>query len=107
MAVAHVTGPVPGPNSRALLERQSRVVSAGLSTVHPVFIAHASGATLTDVDGNTFLDFAGGIGVMNVGHTHPAVVDAIVSAARMVTHSAFQVCGYEGYIAVAERLCAM
>src|SRR6478735_3876894 len=107
MGVTRVTTPVPGPNSRALAERQSRVVTTGLATAHPIFVASGSGATLTDVDGNTFLDFAGGIGVMNAGYSHPDVVDAIVESARHLTHAAFQVAGYESYVAVAERLCAL
>ena len=105
--ITRIVGDVPGPKSRALAERQARAVTRGLSVAHPVFISHASGSTVTDVDGNTFLDFAGGIGVMNVGHARPEVVDAVSASARRVTHTAFQVAGYEAYIAVAERLCAL
>jgi 4-aminobutyrate aminotransferase/(S)-3-amino-2-methylpropionate transaminase len=107
MGVTHVSGAVPGPKSRALLERRSRAVTPGLSTAHPIFVAHASGATVTDVDGNTFLDFIGGIGVMNAGHTRPEITDAIATSARALTHACFQVMGYESYVAVAERLCAL
>jgi 4-aminobutyrate aminotransferase/(S)-3-amino-2-methylpropionate transaminase len=107
MGVIRVTTPVPGPKSLALAERQSRVVTTGLATMHPIFVASGSGATLTDVDGNTFLDFAGGIGVMNAGYSHPDVVHAIVESARHLTHAAFQVAGYESYVAVAEQLCAL
>lgn len=107
MASTRIVGPVPGPNSRALAERQSRAVTRGLSVAHPVYILRASGSTVTDVDGNTFLDFAGGIGVMNVGHARPEVVAAVSASAQRVTHTAFQVAGYEAYIAVAERLCAL
>jgi 4-aminobutyrate aminotransferase/(S)-3-amino-2-methylpropionate transaminase len=107
MGVIGVTTPVPGPNSRALAERQSRVVTTGLATAHPIFVASGLGATLTDVDGNTFLDFAGGIGVMNAGYSNPDVVQAIAESARHLTHAAFQVAGYESYVAVAERLCAL
>jgi 4-aminobutyrate aminotransferase/(S)-3-amino-2-methylpropionate transaminase len=105
MGVVQITGAVPGPKSRTLAERQSRAVMKGLSTAHPIFIERAQGATMTDVDGNVFLDFCGGIGVMNIGHSRTEVLDAIASAARQVTHSAFQVAGYEGYISVAEKLC--
>jgi 4-aminobutyrate aminotransferase/(S)-3-amino-2-methylpropionate transaminase len=102
-----ITGPVPGPKSAALLERRTRAVMIGVSTLHPIFIDHASGATVTDVDGNVFLDFTGGIGVMNAGHTHPDIVAAIVGQAARLTHSCFQVAGYEEYIAVAETLCRL
>lgn len=102
-----ITGPIPGPKSAALLERRTRSVTMGVSTLHPVFIDHASGATVTDVDGNVFLDFTGGIGVMNAGHTHPDIVAAIAEQASRLTHSCFQVAGYEQYIAVAETLCRL
>ena len=82
MGVTRVTTPLPGPNSRALAARQARVVTTGLSTFHPLFVASGAGATLTDVDGNVFLDFAGGIGVMNAGHAQPEIVRAIAESAR-------------------------
>jgi 4-aminobutyrate aminotransferase/(S)-3-amino-2-methylpropionate transaminase len=102
-----IAGPIPGPKSRALLERRRQAVTGGVGTAHPIFIDHAAGATITDVDGNTFLDFTGGIGVMNVGHARAEVVDAIAQQAARCTHACFQVAGYEGYIAVAEALCRL
>ena len=107
MPAISLTTPIPGPRSRALAARQATAVTAGLSVAHPIFVAHASGATVTDVDGNTLIDFTGGIAVMNVGHARPEVVDAIAHAAQAFTHSAFQVAPYESYIAVAEKLCAL
>ena len=68
---------IPGPRSRALMERRRAAVPAGLGHSTPVFVASASGARVTDVDGNRLLDFAGGIGTMNMGHAHPAVVAAL------------------------------
>jgi 4-aminobutyrate aminotransferase/(S)-3-amino-2-methylpropionate transaminase len=102
-----IISPVPGPKSAALLERRTRAVTSGVSTIHPIFIDHASGATVSDVDGNVFLDFAGGIGVMNAGHTHPDIVAAIAKQAARLTHVCFQVAGYEEYVAVAETLCRL
>jgi 4-aminobutyrate aminotransferase/(S)-3-amino-2-methylpropionate transaminase len=67
---------IPGPKSKEILERKERVVADPLSVFLPVVVDHAQGATLTDVDGNTFLDFTGGVGCLNVGHSHPAVVAA-------------------------------
>lgn len=96
---------VPGPRSLALAARRARVVAPGVGTAHPIFLASGSGATVTDVDGNTFLDFTGGIGVLNVGHAHPEVVAAIAAQASRLTHACFQVAGYEGYVAVCEALC--
>jgi 4-aminobutyrate aminotransferase/(S)-3-amino-2-methylpropionate transaminase len=107
MGAVRLLTPIPGPRSQGLAARQARAVTAGLAVAHPVFVESASGATLTDVDGNVFIDFTGGIGVMNVGHTHPEVVNAIRIAAGALTHSAFQVAGYEAYISVAETLCRL
>jgi 4-aminobutyrate aminotransferase/(S)-3-amino-2-methylpropionate transaminase len=107
MGLVRILSPIPGPNSRALAERRARVVTPGLATAHPIFVAHGDNATVTDVDGNTFLDFTGGIGVMNVGHAHPAVARAVAEQAARLTHACFQVAGYEGYVAVAEALCRL
>ena len=68
---------IPGPRSREILARKSRVVADPLSISMPIVIDHGDGATLTDVDGNTFLDFTGCVGCLNVGHANPRVVDAV------------------------------
>jgi 4-aminobutyrate aminotransferase/(S)-3-amino-2-methylpropionate transaminase len=95
---------VPGPRSREILGRKERVIAEPLSIYLPLVIAEARGATLTDVDGNTFVDFAGGVGCMNVGHSHPRVVDAIREQAERFTHTDFTIVPYENYVALAERL---
>jgi len=102
-----INGPVPGPRSRALFERRARAVLPGLATTHPIFVAHAEGPTLTDVDGNVFLDFTGGIGVVNVGHARPEVARGASEQVARLTHACFQVAGYEAYVAVAEALCRL
>ena len=102
-----IQGPIPGPQSQALLQRRKRAVMGGVTTAHPIFIDRAAGSTITDVDGNTFLDFTGGIGVMNVGHARPEVVAAMKRQAEKCTHACFQVVGYESYVAVAEALCRL
>ena len=86
------------------MERRRKAVLDGVATLHPIFVERASGSTVTDVDGNTFLDFTGGIGVMNAGHADPAVTAAIAKQASRFTHACFQVMGYESYVAVAETL---
>ena len=98
---------VPGPRSREILARKERVVADALTVSLPVVIEEARGATFTDVDGNTFLDFAGGVGCLAVGHSHPRVVAAIEEQARRFTHTDFTVVPYEVYVALAERLCAL
>ena len=67
---------IPGPRSKEILERKARVVADPLSISLPIVIAEGRGATLTDVDGNTFIDFTGGVGCLNVGHSHPRLVEA-------------------------------
>src|SRR4051812_15474694 len=104
MGVVQVTGAVPGPRSVALMERRRQAVLDGVVTLHPIFVERASGSTVTDVDGNTFIDFTGGIGVMNAGHGDPAVIAAISAQAAAFTHTCFQVMGYEAYVTVAETL---
>ena len=95
---------IPGPRSRELLERGESAVAAPLQVYLPVFAAEALNATITDVDGNTLIDFAGGVGVCNVGHSHPHVVEAIQEQAARFIHTDFTVVPYAGYIELAERL---
>ncbi|HET8528801.1 MAG TPA: 4-aminobutyrate--2-oxoglutarate transaminase [Gaiellaceae bacterium] len=98
---------VPGPRSREILERKERVVAAPLSIYLPIVAAEAHGATLTDVDGNTFVDFTGGVGVLNAGHTHPHVVEAVQEQAARFLHTDFTIVPYEVYVTLAERLLAV
>ncbi len=98
---------IPGPKSRALMERRKGAVSAGLGIATPILASEAKGALLTDVDGNTFIDFGGGIGVMNVGHADPRVVAAVKEQVEKFTHTCFYVTEYEPYIELAEKLNAL
>jgi 4-aminobutyrate aminotransferase/(S)-3-amino-2-methylpropionate transaminase len=98
---------VPGPRSREILARKERVIAEPLSIYLPLVIAEARGANLTDVDGNTFVDFSGGVGCMNVGHSHPRVVEAIREQAELFTHTDFTIVPYENYVALAERLAEL
>jgi len=95
---------IPGPRSTEILARKERVIAEPLSVYLPLVVAAGRGATLTDVDGNTFIDFAGGVGCMNVGHSHPRVVEAIREQAERFTHTDFTVIPYENYVGLAERL---
>jgi len=95
---------IPGPRSKAILERKNRVIADPLSIFLPVVIERGEGATLTDVDGNTFIDFTGGVGCLNVGHAHPRVVDAVQEQAAKFLHTDFTIVPYETYITLGERL---
>jgi 4-aminobutyrate aminotransferase/(S)-3-amino-2-methylpropionate transaminase len=98
---------IPGPRAQELLKRREAAVPRGVSHATPIFAARAEGATLEDVDGNRFLDFAGGIGVLNVGHRAPRVVAAIREQLDEFIHTCFSVAPYEKYIALAEKLNAI
>src|SRR3954466_13177598 len=89
---------IPGPNSKAILERKDRVVADPLSVFLPVVVERGEGARLTDVDGNTFLDFTGGVGCLNVGHSHPQVVAAAQEQLERFAHTDFTIVPYEVYV---------
>jgi 4-aminobutyrate aminotransferase/(S)-3-amino-2-methylpropionate transaminase len=98
---------VPGPRSREISERKGRVVADPLDLYLPIVIADGRGATVTDVDGNTFVDFTGGVGCLNVGHAHPRVVAAVQEQAARFLHTDFTIVPYEIYVEYAERLTAV
>ena len=95
---------IPGPRSREILDRKARVIAEPLSVYLPIVIEEARGATITDVDGNTFIDFTGGVGCLNVGHSNPRVVEAAKEQLERFTHTDFTIVPYENYVALAERL---
>ena len=98
---------IPGPRSRAILDRKEKVIADPLSIFLPVVVEEARGATLTDVDGNTFIDFTGGVGCLNVGHSHPRLVEAAQEQLAKFSHTDFTIVPYEVYITLAERLLAV
>jgi 4-aminobutyrate aminotransferase / (S)-3-amino-2-methylpropionate transaminase / 5-aminovalerate transaminase len=98
---------IPGPRSRELLTRGAGAIAQPLQVYLPIFVSEALNATITDVDGNTFVDFAGGVGVCNVGHCHPHVVEAIQEQAGAFVHTDFTVVPYAVYVELAERLEAL
>jgi 4-aminobutyrate aminotransferase/(S)-3-amino-2-methylpropionate transaminase len=95
---------IPGPRSREILERKARVIANPLAIYLPIVAAEARGALLTDVDGNTFVDFTGGVGCLNVGHAHPHVTAAVQEQAARFLHTDFTMVPYEVYVTLAERL---
>lgn len=107
MTNANVYSSLPGPLSKELLERREKAVPRGVSNGIPVFAKEAKGALVTDVDGNTYIDFAGAIGTLNVGHNHPKVVAAVKEQLERFIHTGFNVMMYEPYIELAEKLAAL
>ena len=98
---------VPGPRSTEVLERLAASVAKPLAITFPIAAAEGRGVTLTDVDGNVFLDFTGGVGCLNVGHAHPQVVAAAQEQLERFAHTDFTVVPYEVYASLAERLVAL
>src|SRR5205807_6744367 len=88
-----------------LAELRSRYVPRGITSAHPIAVDRARGSELWDVSGKRYVDFAGGIGVMNVGHAHPRVMKAVQDQLEKATHTSFQVVHYESYLELARRLC--
>jgi 4-aminobutyrate aminotransferase/(S)-3-amino-2-methylpropionate transaminase len=95
------------PTNEALQKLRTEVISAGVSSVTPVHVASARGAVVHDVEGREYIDFGGGIGVMNIGHCHPRVVAAIKAQAEKFHHTCFMVNPYEVAIKLADKLCRL
>ncbi|MEP7060497.1 MAG: 4-aminobutyrate--2-oxoglutarate transaminase [Actinomycetota bacterium] len=97
---------LPGPRSRALIERKERVVADPIDLHVNAFIDHAEGALITDVDGNRMIDLSSGLGCQLVGYSHPRVVEAVQEQTARFSHTDFSVVPYESYVELAERLAA-
>nr|WP_104373416.1 4-aminobutyrate--2-oxoglutarate transaminase [Desulfocucumis palustris] len=98
---------LPGPKGQALLDRKAKIVARGISNSTPIFVDEAKGAMLKDVDGNTFIDFYGGIATLNAGHCPEPVVNAIKEQADKLLHTCFMVTMYEPYVALAEKIAEL
>jgi 4-aminobutyrate aminotransferase/(S)-3-amino-2-methylpropionate transaminase len=90
--------------TEGLLAARASAIPRGVGNAHPIVADRAEGALLWDVDGNEYIDFVGGIGVLNIGHNHPQVVQAVQAQLQRFSHTCFQVAMYESYIQLAERL---
>lgn len=95
---------LPGNYSQVLQKRYEAAVPTGIYHLTPLYVKEARGAIITNVDGNQFIDFAGGIGMQNVGHCHPKVVRAVQKQAESFIHPCFHVTPYENYITLAEKI---
>ncbi len=94
-------------SNAALMARRLAAIPRGVGASHEVFIARGENAEVWDVEGKRYVDFAGGIAVLNTGHRHPAVVDAVKAQLDLYTHTCFQVLPYEPYVELAERINAL
>ncbi|PRB77468.1 4-aminobutyrate--2-oxoglutarate transaminase [Pseudomonas sp. MYb185] len=94
-------------SNESLMLRREQAVARGVGQIHPVFIERAENATVWDVEGHQYIDFAGGIAVLNTGHRHPKVIDAVKRQLELYTHTCFQVVAYEPYVALCEKINAL
>src|SRR5215467_12389797 len=94
------------PTNAELLGRRNKAVPRGVGHATPVYAARAENAEVWDVEGKRYIDFAGGIAVLNTGHRHPKIIEAVKAQLDQLHHTCFQVLAYEPYIELAERLIA-
>jgi len=92
--------------NETLMQRRVAAVPRGVGQIHPIFAETAKNATVTDVEGREFIDFAGGIAVLNTGHLHPKVIAAVEAQLKKLTHTCFQVLAYEPYVELCEKINA-
>ena len=90
--------------NESLMQRRNAAVARGVSQIHPLVVQRAENATVWDVEGRQYIDFAGGIAVLNTGHRHPKIMDAVKRQMEQFTHTCFQVLAYEPYIELCEKL---
>jgi len=102
-----ITSTLPGPKAKELIERRAQAVPSAIRCGYPVVIERGEGAMIEDVDGNKFLDWIGGVGVLNIGYSHPEVVEAVKAQAEKYFHGMFNVVTHEGYVALAEKLASI
>lgn len=99
-----ITANLPGPKAKDIIDKRNLATPSAIGCVYPCVISRSEGAMIEDVDGNLFLDWIGGVGVLNVGHTHPEVVAAIQEQSTKYLHGMFNVVTHEGYVKLAEKL---
>ncbi|MDA7087487.1 4-aminobutyrate--2-oxoglutarate transaminase [Pseudomonas sp. SA3-5] len=92
--------------NESLMQRRTAAVPRGVGQIHPIFADRAENATVIDVEGREFIDFAGGIAVLNTGHLHPKVIAAVQQQLSKLTHTCFQVLAYEPYVELCEKINA-
>lgn len=103
-ALPKISMPLPGPKAKAIIERRKKAVPGAIRCNYPCVIKRGEGAMIEDVDGNIFLDWVGGIGVLNIGYSHPELVDAVKEQAGKYFHGMINIMTHEGYVELAEKM---
>ena len=100
-----ITDVLPGPNAKEIIEKRRKYIPNAIGCIYPVVIDKAEGAIVEDVDGNRFLDFIGGVGVLNIGYSHKEIIDVVREQSKKYFHAMFNTMTHEGYVNLAEKLC--
>ncbi len=103
-ALPNIVTELPGPKSKAVIERRKKAIPNGVGCPAPCVIAKGEGAMFEDLDGNTFMDWVGGIGVLNMGYSQPEVIEAVKAQSEKYFHTSINVVHYPEYIELAEKL---
>jgi 4-aminobutyrate aminotransferase/(S)-3-amino-2-methylpropionate transaminase len=106
-ALPEIKTELPGPKAKALIARRAEAVPGAIRCMYPVVISRGEGAMLEDPDGNIFMDWVGGVGVLNIGYSHPEVVKAVQDQAASYFHGMFNIVTHEGYVTLAEKINAI
>jgi 4-aminobutyrate aminotransferase/(S)-3-amino-2-methylpropionate transaminase len=99
-----ITKTLPGPKAQAIIDRRKSAIPSAIGCIYPAVIKRGEGAIIEDVDGNRFLDFVGGVGVLNIGYSHPEVIEVVKEQAEKYFHGMFNIVTHEGYVSLAEKL---
>lgn len=102
-----ITETLPGPKAQEIIKRRKATVPSAIRCPYPVVIERGEGAMIEDVDGNRFVDFIGGVGVLNIGFSHPEVVEEVKKQSEKYFHGMFNVVTHEGYVKLAEKMCSI
>lgn len=99
-----ITKQIPGPKAKAMIARRENAVPSAIKCVYPVVIKKGEGAMIEDVDGNYFLDWVGGVGVLNIGYSHPEIIEVVKEQSENYFHGMFNIVTHEGYVTLAEKM---
>lgn len=103
-ALPKIVTPLPGPKAKNIIERRAKAIPNGIKCIYPCVIARGEGAMFEDVDGNIFLDWVGGVGVLNIGYSNPELIEAVKTQSEKYFHSMMNITTHERYIELAEKL---
>lgn len=103
-ALPKINTALPGPNAKVILDRRKEAMADAIKSVYPCVIKHGEGAMVEDVDGNIFLDWIGGVGVLNLGYSHPELIEAVKEQSEHYFHAMMNIITHEGYISLAEKM---